>query len=153
MLFRSLLGDRILAANSAMRVPVSDIRLRPGSRIVETPRRSGFGWDDGIGDYLNAAKGETGTIRLPVRFLIVNDDLALWSAPVELFCEISMDVRNRSPYQHTFYFGYTNGWLGYLATRRAFAEGGYETRTCPFTEQVEDDFTNVVFGYLQGRGR
>ena len=151
--FNVLLGDRILAANSAMRVPVSDIRLRPGSRIVETPRRSGFGWDDGIGDYLNAAKGETGTIRLPVRFLIVNDDLALWSAPVELFCEISMDVRNRSPYQHTFYFGYTNGWLGYLATRRAFAEGGYETRTCPFTEQVEDDFTNVVFGYLQGRGR
>ena len=151
--FNVLLGDRILAAHSAMRAPVAGIRLRLGGKTVETPRRSGFGWDEGIGDYLNGAKGETGTIRLPVRFLIVNDELALWAAPVELFCEISMEVRNRSPYPHTFYFGYANGWLGYLATRRAFAEGGYETRTCPFTEQVEDDFTRVVVSYLQGHGR
>jgi len=151
--FNVLLGDKILAANSSMAAAGSEIRLRPGEKIVETPRRDGFGWDDGIGDYLKAAKGEAGTIRLPVRFLIVNDDLALWSAPVELFCEISMEVRNRSPYRHTFYFGYSNGWLGYLATRRAFAEGGYETRTCPFTERVEEDFTNAVMSYLQGRGR
>jgi hypothetical protein len=92
-------------------------------------------------------------IRLPVRFLIVNDDLALWSAPVELFCEIAIDIRNRSPYHHTSFFGYSNGWLGYLATRRAFSEGGCETRTCPFTEQVEDDFTNAAMSYLRGSVR
>ena len=151
--FNVLLGDRILAANSAMRVPVSDVRLRLSEKIVETPRRPGLGWDDGIGDYLKAAKGEAGVIRLPVRFLIVNDDLALWAAPVELFCEISMDIRNRSPYPHTFYFGYSNGSLGYLATRQAFAEGGYEPTECPFTDRVEDDLTKVVLSYLQGRGR
>ena len=38
----------------------------------------------------------------------------IWSAPVELFCEIAMDVRQRSPFAYTLYFGYTNGWLGYL---------------------------------------
>ena len=151
--FNVLLGDRILAANRAITVPASGIRLRPGAKVVETPRRKGFGWTPEIGDYLKAAEGETGTIRLPVRFLIINSDLALWSAPVELFCEISNDVRNRSPYQNTFYFGYTNGWFGYLSTRRAFIEGGYETRTSPFTEQVEDDFTNVVTTYLQGSVR
>ena len=64
-----------------------------------------------------------------------------------------MDVRNRSPYQHTFYFGYSNGSLGYLATRRAFAEGGYEPKTSPFTERVEDDLTKVVLSHLHGRGR
>ena len=151
--FNVLLGDRILAANSAMRVPVSEVRLRLAERIVETPRRAGVGWDDGMGNYLEAAKGEAGVIRFPVRFLIVNDDLALWAAPVELFCEISMDVRSRSPYQHTFFFGYSNGAFGYLATRQAFTEGGYEPHTCPFTEEVEDDFTKVVLSYLQGRGR
>ena len=77
----------------------------------------------------------------------------LWSAPVELFCEISMNVRDHSPYLHTFYFGYSNGWLGYLATRKASDEGGYETQTCPFTEHVEDDLTNVATAYLQGHGR
>jgi hypothetical protein len=151
--FNVLLGDRILAANRAITVPASGIRLRPGGQVVETPRRKDFGWTPEIGDYLKAAERETGTIRLPVRFLIVNNELALWSAPVELFCEIAIDVRNRSPYQNTFYFGYSNGWFGYLATRRAFTEGGYETRTCPFTEQVEDDFTKVVTSYLAGSVR
>lgn len=151
--FNVLLGDKILAANSAMRVPASEVRLRLAERIVETPRRAGVGWDEGMGNYLEAAKGEAGVIRVPVRFLIINDDLALWAAPVELFCEISMGVRSRSPYQHTFFFGYANGAFGYLATRQAFAEGGYEPNTCPFTGQVEEDLTKVVLSYLQGRGR
>jgi hypothetical protein len=37
---------------------------------------------------------------------------------VELFSEIAIDVRNRSPFSHTLYFGYTNGWFGYLPTAR-----------------------------------
>jgi hypothetical protein len=106
-----------------------------------------------MGDYLRAAKGEAGTIRLPVRFLFINDDIVLWSAPVELFCEISMGIRDRSPYPHTFYFGYANGWLGYLPTRQAYHEGGYETVTNPFTEQVADDLTSNVLTYLQGHIR
>ena len=151
--FNVLLGDRILAANRSTAPATSQVHFRLGEKAVETPRRAGFGWDESLGNYLLASGGEAGIIRMPVRFLIINEDLAIWSAPVELFCEISMNIRDRSPYPHTFYFGYSNGWLGYLATRKAFAEGGYETHTCPFTEQVEDDLTNVVTAYLQGHGR
>lgn len=151
--FNVLLGDKILAANRGIAWATSEIRLRAGGKVVETPRRKGFGWDAGIGNYLKTAGGEPGTILLPVRFLIVNGDLALWSAPVEMFCEIAIDVRNRSPYRHTFYFGYANGWLGYLPTRRAYSEGGYEIRTNPFTEQIEDDLTNAVHSYLLGSVR
>jgi hypothetical protein len=151
--FNVLLGNRILAANHSITATVREVHLRPGEKSVETPRRAGFGWDVSLGNYLQAAQGEAGTIRLPVRFLILNDDIALWSAPVELFCEISMSVRDRSPFPHTFYFGYANGWLGYLPTRQAFKEGGYETQTNPFTEQVEDDLTNTVVSYLQGHKR
>lgn len=151
--FNVLLGDKILAANSSMRTAGAEVRLRPIQKIVETPRRAGFDWTPEIGDYLKAAEGEAGVIRMPVRALIINDDLALWSAPVELFCEISMNIRNRSPFAHTFYFGYANGWFGYLATTKAFAEGGYEPKTSPFTDQVEDDLTRVVTSLLQVRGR
>lgn len=151
--FNVLLGDKILAANRSLASATSQVHFRLGEKAVETPRRAGFGWDQSLGDYLLPAAAGPGTIRLPVRFLIINEDLAIWSAPVELFCEISMNIRDRSPYPHTFYFGYANGWLGYLATRKAFGEGGYETRTCPFTEQVEDDLTGVVGAYLQGHGR
>ena len=154
--FDVLLGDRILAANNSLAMATSatsQVRLRASESVMETPRRAGLGWDQSLGNYLHAASGEAGTIRMPIRFLFINDEVALWSAPVELFCEISRNVRDHSPYPHTFYFGYANGWLGYLPTRQAFAEGGYETQTNPFTEQVENDLTNVVIAYLQGHTR
>jgi neutral ceramidase len=151
--FDVLLGDRILAANNSLAGATSQVRLRASESVVETPRRAGLGWDQSLGNYLHAASGQAGAIRMPVRFLFINDAVALWSAPVELFCEISINVRDHSPYPYTFYFGYANGWLGYLPTRPAFAEGGYETQTNPFTEQVENDLTNVVIAYLQGHAR
>jgi hypothetical protein len=151
--FNVLLGDRILAANRSLAPASAKVSIREGESLVETPRRKDFGWDDSLGNYLQAEKGESGTIRFPIRFTIINDDLALWSAPVELFCEISMNVRSRSPYPYTFYFGYANGWLGYLATRQAFSEGGYETQTNPFSDRVEEDLTKTVLTYLDGHGR
>jgi hypothetical protein len=151
--FNVLLGDKILAANASIAKGTPQVNLRPGQSFVETPRRTGFGWDENLREYLLPDKGETGTIRFPVRFLIVNDDLAIWSAPVELFCEIAMGIRDRSPFRYTFYFGYTNGSLGYLPTRKAFAEGGYEARTNGFTDRVEDDITQAIVSYLQGQRR
>ena len=66
-----------------------------------------------------------------------------------MFCEIVMDVRERSPFAHTFYFGYTNGWFGYLPTAKAYEEGGYEPRTSPFSPQVEADLTRTVTTFLR----
>ena len=88
-------------------------------------------------------------VRLPIRFLKLNDTV-IWSAPVELFCEISFHVRNHSPFANTFYFGYTNGWIGYLPTKAGFAAGGYEPATSVFSDQAEQDVTEAVVGYLQG---
>jgi hypothetical protein len=67
-----------------------------------------------------------------------------------MFCEIALKVRADSAFRHNFFFGYSNGWLGYLPTAAAFREGGYEPRTSPFTEQVERDYTDGVLAFLQG---
>jgi hypothetical protein len=104
-------------------------------QLVETPHRSDLAWQDEL-------------VRLPLRYVKINDAL-IWSAPVELFCEIAMEVRNRSPFTHTFFFGYTNGWLGYLPTAKAFAEGGYEPRTSLFTVQAEADLKRAVSAFLR----
>jgi hypothetical protein len=103
---------------------------------------------------LASARDASGTelVRIPVRFLRINDSV-LWASPVELFCEIAIRIRNESPFQHTFFLGYTNGWLGYLPTAEAFREGGYEPRTSPFTEKVERDFGEAVAAFLQGMPR
>ncbi len=142
--FRVLLGDRVLAAVAAMGAGTADVTLRHAERIVETPRKPGLEWPDTLASYATA----DGRIRLPVRFVRINDAL-IWSAPVELFCEIAIDVRERSRYRHTMYFGYTNGWFGYAPTARAFDEGGYEPRTSPFTAEIEADLKRVVTGFIR----
>ena len=143
--FRVLLGDRILAAVASLGPGTGDVTMRHAERIVETPRRDGLAWPDALAPYESSG----GRIRLPIRFVRINDTV-IWSAPVEMFCEIAMDVRDRSPFSHTFYFGYTNGWFGYLPTAKAFEEGGYEPRTSPFTPQVESDVGQAVTAFIQG---
>lgn len=147
--FRVLLGDKIIEANRNLGPGASDVKLWLGETWIETPRREGLGWSDELKAY--GAKSPTGVdlVRIPVRVLRINDAV-LWASPVELFCEIALKVRADSPFRHNFYFGYTNGWIGYLPTAQAFREGGYEPRTTPFSEKVEQDFTEGVMAFLQG---
>ncbi|MEP6915144.1 MAG: neutral/alkaline non-lysosomal ceramidase N-terminal domain-containing protein [Acidobacteriota bacterium] len=145
--FRVLLGDRILAAVATLAPGTRDVTLRHAEQIVDTPRKPGLTWPDDLGPY--STTDGAGMVRLPVRFLRINDTV-IWSAPVEMFCEIAMNVRDQSPFSHTFYFGYTNGWFGYMPTARAFEEGGYEPNTSPFTPQVEKDVSEAVTAFIQG---
>ena len=147
--FNVLLGDKILAANQAIGAATADVKLWAGEKWVESPRKKGLDWTEDLAAYTRNSPSGTPLVRLPVRFFTINDT-AIWSAPVELFCEISMSIRNQSPYAHTFYFGYTNGWIGYLPTKAAFAEGGYEPATSVFSDQAERDLSEAVISYLQG---
>ena len=110
------------------------------------------GWSEELKKY--GAKSPSGAdlVRIPVRVLRINDTV-LWGSPVELFCEIALRVRDDSPFRHNFFFGYMNGWLGYLPTAQAFKEGGYEPRTSPFSEQVERDYTEGVMKFIHALPR
>lgn len=149
--FRVLLGDRILETNKATAGAV-EAKLWAGETIVETPRRPELGWPAELPSYTAKAPSGENLVRLPVRFLRIGDT-AIWGAPVELFCEIAIKVRQESPFRNTFYFGYANGWLGYLPTAAAYREGGYETRTTPFTDKVEAAVTGRVIAFLEGMPR
>ena len=150
--FNVLLGDRILAANQSMKRTLSEVQLRTGEQIIETPQKPGLKWPEDLTDY-RLAQGEAYLVRIPVRFLGISDEVVIWAAPLELFCEIAIQVRQRSPFPFTFFFGYCNGWLSYLTTKAAFSEGGYEIMVSPFTEQAEEDFTQGVLITLQGMAR
>ena len=146
--FRVLLGDRVLAALGSLGPGTSDVTMRHAEKIVESPRKAGLAWPEELAPY-KAGPDDRPLVRLPIRFVRINDT-AIWSAPVEMFCEIAMDVRDVSPFSHTFYFGYTNGWFGYLPTAKGFEEGGYEPRTSTFSPQVESDVRNAVTTFLHG---
>ena len=146
--FNVLLGDKILSANQAIGPATTDVKLWVGEKWVATPRKEGLEWTEDLPAYAQTSPSGTPLVRLPIRFLKMNNTV-IWTAPVELFCEISMSIRKQSPFANTFYFGYTNGWLGYLPTKAAFAEAGYEPATSVFSDQVERDLTEAIVSYLQ----
>jgi len=149
MQFNVLLGDRILSALDHMGAATTDVSLSASEKIIESRRKDGLEWPPELAEFSRKQADGTELVRLPVRFLKINHTL-IWSAPVELFCEIAIAVRNQSPFEHTFYFGYTNGWFGYLPTSKAFSEGGYEPKTSVFTAAAQDDLLKGVITYVQG---
>ena len=152
--FRVLLGDKILEANKKIISITDTVKLFAGELTVETPRKPGLVWSADMSRYTATTKAGINMVKLPIRFLKLNEEVAIWSAPVELFCEISNEIRDRSPFPYTFYFGYTNGWFGYLPNAAAWPYGGYEVETVsPFTTAAEQDVTESVVSYLQGQMR
>ncbi len=149
--FKVLLGDKILSANKEIVSSRSDIKLFTGSIIIETPRKPNLSWPKDLSRYTQTLANGDHMVLLPARFLKINEDVAIWSLPVELFCEISNEIRDRSPFPFTFFFGYTNGWLGYLPTEKEWKHGGYEIETVsPYTPVVEKHLKEAVLGYLEG---
>jgi hypothetical protein len=137
--FRVLLGDRILATNKELKTTVTTVKLTTAAAVVETPRRPGLTFPEELKAY---APGNN--VNLPVRYLKINKDIAIWSAPIELFCEVAIEIRAKSKVKNTLYFGYTNGWLGYLLTPKELPFGGYEPRVSPYTAQAAADLTTTI---------
>jgi hypothetical protein len=53
--------------------------------------------------------------------------LGIVAIPCEVFAEIGLDIKSRSPQHPTFVIELANGYNGYLPTRAQHALGGYET--------------------------
>ena len=54
-------------------------------------------------------------------------DLAIVTFPFEVFAEIGLEIKGKSPFAPTFTTSLANGSEGYLPTERQHALGGYET--------------------------
>lgn len=64
-------------------------------------------------------------VHAPVHALRIEDG-AIVTGPGEIFAEIGLAVRERSPAAVTAYAGYTNGLVSYVPSAAAFPAGGYE---------------------------
>jgi hypothetical protein len=53
-------------------------------------------------------------------------DLAVVTAPGEIFNQIGVEIKGASPFAQTLFVGYANGSIGYVPVPEAYPEGGYE---------------------------
>ena len=151
--FNVLLGDKILEANRLVGGMTNSATLKTRMILVETPKRPGLKWSDELREYLKVKPGGEEMLSVPIRFLQIQSDIMIWSAPMELFCEISNEIRDRSPFPYTFYFGYTNGTFAYMPTEAEFAAGGYEPSTSPFTPSAARHLIEAVVRQIEGSRR
>ncbi len=81
------------------------------------------------------------TVPWELMVIALGSSIALVSVPGEPFTETAQAIASRSPFAHTLVSGYSNGGFGYIPTRAAFGEGGYETEATPFSEDAADTLT------------
>jgi len=66
-------------------------------------------------------------VNIKLQALRISDDLAIVAIPCEVFAEIGLEIKERSPFKNTFVISLANGYNGYLPTPEQHALGGYET--------------------------
>lgn len=69
--------------------------------------------------------------------------LAFLGIPGEPFCEVGINIRERSPYPVTFVCCQTNGCEGYYPTAEAYDQGGYEPRNTKFPKGTAERLTDA----------
>jgi len=67
--------------------------------------------------------------EVPIHAMRIGD-LGLVGLPGEVFTEIGLDIKARSPFAQTMNLGLANDSVGYVATDKALDEGSYETKLC-----------------------
>ena len=66
-------------------------------------------------------------LPLEVQAFRLGPDTAIVGLPGEVFVELGLAIKKASPFAHTLIVELSNDCIGYIPTKKAFAEGGYET--------------------------
>jgi hypothetical protein len=153
--------------------PVEETTLRCASIKYQVPPRriteAQFAWAqqvlretggsvqalaDGAGDdykalvykYLHDTQDREVTVE---QVCIRLDDTALISFPGELYTEIGMRIKAKSPFRRTMILGLANGYVGYVPTRKAMQEGGYGEDVSEIEAEAEDIVVNKTLSLLR----
>jgi hypothetical protein len=65
-------------------------------------------------------------IEVEVQVIALGDQVAWVSLPGEIFVELGLAIKQDSPFPHTIIAELANGSIGYIPSRRAYAQGNYE---------------------------
>ena len=76
---------------------------------------------------LDVARRDSQTSPLEVQVIRLTADTAVVALPGEVFVELGLAIKERSPFATTLVMELANDVPAYIPTRKAFAEGSYET--------------------------
>ncbi len=139
-------GAVIRGVSTAYSIParkITDEEVMWAEQILEQTGGQVDASPDGVGDdykaklYKSLREVQNQDVQVE-QLCFTIDGTALLSFPGELFTEIGMAIKKHSPFEHTYIIGLTNGYVGYVPTRRAIKEGGYAVDTRRVDAEAED---------------
>ena len=79
---------------------------------------------------MNLLEYQTDSLAAEVQVMRLGDDAALVSLPGEVFVDLGLEIKRRSPFATTIVYELANDAPSYIPTKKAVAEGSYETVNC-----------------------
>jgi hypothetical protein len=97
------------------------------------------------------------TLPNEIQVFRLGADIAVVALPHEIFVELGLEIKRRSPFMHTLVLSMSQDVDFYVPTRRAYAEGGYEVVTTPLKpgvgEALVDAAARLLTEISRGTGR
>ena len=75
---------------------------------------------------LDVAAREGKPQEVEVQVIALGDNLAWVSLPGEIFVELGLEIKKKSPFRHTIIAELANGSIGYIPNKEAYDQGNYE---------------------------
>jgi len=72
---------------------------------------------------------QQGQVRETWLQVLLIGDVAIVGVPAEYFTQLGLDIKNRSPFRHTYVAELANDWIGYLPNLEGHKLGGYQVWT------------------------
>jgi len=88
-------------------------------------------------------------LPLEVQVFKISDQLAIVGLPGEVFVELGLAIRESSPFKTTLVIELTNSHIAYVPTRKAFAQGSYETTNSRLAPYGGEMMVESAVGLLQ----
>ena len=88
------------------------------------------------------------TIPLEVQVFRLSNKVAIVTLPGEVFVDLGLHIKNRSPFETTLVIELANDAPGYIPTKKAFTEGGYETINSRVVPGSGEEMTAVAIRLL-----
>jgi neutral ceramidase len=166
---RAIAGEAIRRLSDL--TPVGDEALRIANRTVSVPFRvpnpdevawarqlAGQDMNDFDENGLNIVKAdriiaihERGESQISTEIsAIAIGNVALVALPGEIFTQLGLDIKKRSPFPHTFIIELCNDNVDYVPTRQVYDEGGYEAASSRFAPGAGELFVDAAVELLNG---
>ncbi|MCM8832316.1 MAG: hypothetical protein NC816_00105 [Candidatus Omnitrophica bacterium] len=94
-------------------------------------------------------KDNSGSIETEIQILKIDDKILLISLPGEPVVEIGLEIKRLSKFPITIIAGYTNDYIGYIATNKIISEGGHEANSCLIKDAEEKIKQQISKKYIK----